>query len=149
IRLPAVISGIVLIPLTYMVMQRIIGTLPAVCASALVAISPAMIDFSVNGRGYIIAADIFLVQLGSALSLQTELKLPRLVLFAALGAVGMWTVPSYLFALCTVWFFLTLGIYTGTGPKQSKTILKLIGCAILTILITLGLYCPVLVSSGI
>ena len=51
-RLPALIAGIGTIPLVYAVGLRTVGRAPALLAAALTALSPFMIFYSAEGRGY-------------------------------------------------------------------------------------------------
>ena len=149
IRLPAFIAGMVLIPLTYLVMRRLIGNLQAFCAALLVSISPTLIDFSVNARGYTLAADIFLIQLASVVRLQEKRRYSWLITFAVLSALGMWTVPSYLFALGALWVFLLWEVYQNKTGEFSGSFLKLVGCGLLTGLLTFALYSPVIFTLGL
>ncbi|CAN5224729.1 hypothetical protein BH09ACT13_BH09ACT13_11500 [soil metagenome] len=55
VRTPAVVAGILTIPAVYWAGRELVGERAALVAAALVALSPAMIGWSVYGRGYPLA----------------------------------------------------------------------------------------------
>ncbi len=55
VRTPALIAGLATIPALFWAARELAGYRPALVAAALVALSPAMIDWSVYGRGYAFA----------------------------------------------------------------------------------------------
>ncbi|MCB0863662.1 MAG: glycosyltransferase family 39 protein [Solirubrobacterales bacterium] len=66
VRLPALLAGILLVPLTFALGRRIVGQTAGFLAAAFVALSPSMIYFSATGRAYSLLL-LFLV--GSTFSL--------------------------------------------------------------------------------
>jgi hypothetical protein len=52
LRLPSFIAGVAAIPLVYLVGSRTVGRIPALLATALTALSPFMIYYSAEARGY-------------------------------------------------------------------------------------------------
>ena len=52
LRLPSFIAGVAAIPLVYVVGRRAVGPIPALLATALTALSPFMVYYSTEARGY-------------------------------------------------------------------------------------------------
>jgi MFS family permease len=65
-RLPALVFGIALVPVSYAVGRLLYGPGAAVWAAALVAGSSALMQFSVNGRGYSMGMLFVMVAIGAA-----------------------------------------------------------------------------------
>jgi mannosyltransferase len=91
LRLPSLIAGVLSIPLTYLVGARTIGRRAALVAAALVALSPFLIYYSTEARGYQLAIALLL---GSTVSLLRGTEG---------GGVGWWV----LYAACSCTAMLT------------------------------------------
>jgi 4-amino-4-deoxy-L-arabinose transferase-like glycosyltransferase len=61
LRLPVFLCGLAVIPLTYLVIRRVANKNAALLATALVAISSGLINYSTQARGYMIQTFIFLL----------------------------------------------------------------------------------------
>ena len=66
LRLPSLIAGVLSIPLTYLVGLRTIGRRAALLAAALVALSPFLIYYSTEARGYQLAIALLLARPSAA-----------------------------------------------------------------------------------
>ena len=95
-RLPALIAGTLLIPLTYLFADQFYGRVPALVASAFVAISPVLIDYSTNSRGYTIvcACTLLLFLIGRLLLFKADPVLFLLLVVTA--SIGLFTIPTML-----------------------------------------------------
>ena len=72
IRLPSLIAGISAIPLTYAIGTRMIGRIGGLVAAATVTLSPFLVFYSANARGYSVAITMVLLStLGLLLATQT------------------------------------------------------------------------------
>lgn len=72
VRVPALIAGMVSIPLVYMVGRRAIGRGAGVIAAAVMALNPFMIFYATDGRGYTVAIALLLTStLAMLLAVQT------------------------------------------------------------------------------
>lgn len=100
VRLPALAAGITLIPATFATFGRMVGVTAGLVTAALVAGSSALVDYSVNARGYTIAAMLGIVGVALAWEVRRGARSPgRLVIGLGLvGATGLWTVPVFAFA---------------------------------------------------
>jgi 4-amino-4-deoxy-L-arabinose transferase-like glycosyltransferase len=177
IRLPALLAGIALVPITYWT-TRIHYNAPAgLLAAGLVAASSVLIEFSTNARGYTLVCCCFMFLLGLAHCLRAIYNTPPLhrmergargevlppplnsgegwgggkywLAFALLGALGMYTVPTMIYPLGIVTTWLVLSIIIEYRGKQRRLLLAYTIVALcLCALITILLYLPVIAVSG-
>ena len=126
LRLPAFIAGLAIIPLTFFA-SRALGDRGALLAASLAASAPVLADYSTNARGYTLLC-CFVLLCTIAMARKNE------ILFVVAAALGFLTVPVmlYPFAMLVVW-----------GRR------KAIRPALLAIALTLLLYAPILVVSGV
>lgn len=106
-----------------------------------------MIEYSTNARGYTLVTLCFLLLLILGLGLIDQPTLRGWLLFAAIGAVGFYTIPImlYAFGIAAVWLALSLVV-----RHRSLTPLKgLIAATALCAGLTLVLYLPVFIVSGV
>ncbi len=99
VRLPALITGTLAIPMTYMFGLRTLGRATGIAAALVIALSPYMTFLSAYGRGY--ALMIFFL-LGSALALLAAVRTGRLrwwVAYAACCCLAMYSHYTAAFVL--------------------------------------------------
>jgi len=149
IRTPAFLAGILIIPVTYIVIRKLFNKNAAVITTALVAVSSPLIAYSANGRGFTIQVLIFLLLIIVAIQVKQTGNLVGWVLFIVLSALGFYTIPTmlYFFGTVALWLFFS-AIYKDTPIPRSVFIIKLIVASILTGIITTLLYLPVFFNSG-
>ena len=131
LRLPAFIGGIAIIPLTY-IAARALGDRGALLAASLSAAAPALADYSTNARGYTLLCCFVLICTIAMARILRDGK--GEILFAVSAALGFYTVPVmlYPFVMLAVW----------GRRKALRAVIAAIG-------LTLLLYAPVLLVSGI
>ena len=141
IRLPAFIAGVLNIPLAFLVAKRLSDQpLSGYFAAFCMAIAPFLILFDTMARGYSL---LILVMLLLALGVDALIKgvrLAYLVGISGLGALGLFLMPSFLFPLGGLygWYWLRSGFL----PRYWLL------WPLLTALITLVLYTPVIIANG-
>ncbi|MET0902843.1 MAG: glycosyltransferase family 39 protein, partial [Acidimicrobiales bacterium] len=99
IRLPALVAGIATVPLVYKLGLRTVGRRGAVLAAALTALSPFMILYSAEARGYGVLMALLVV---STLTLLLAVDEPRRlwwVVYAACACLAMYTHYTSIFVL--------------------------------------------------
>jgi hypothetical protein len=146
VRLPALIAGVGLMPVAFLVSTRLVDTTAGLLAAALVASSSTLIDYSVNARGYTIAALLLLVSVGLAHDIRSDRGgLGIAVALGLVGALGLWTVPVFLYGWTGTLLWL---LPPGGGRPPSRRV----GTAALAGISSLGfalvLYAPILVREG-
>ncbi len=99
IRTPAMVAGLMLVPLTYELVRRFTSVTGALWAAALLSASSIMVEYSTNARGYTIiccAAAVTLIAADEMLRVAS----PRwFAVFALAAFIGCWTIPLFLIPL--------------------------------------------------
>lgn len=144
LRVPTFFAGVLLIPAAYSVGRKLYTADAGLLAAALVAISPPLIFFATNARGYTLVALCFLLLIQS----------PNIRWKSLIIALGSFTTPGFVFPLAVwgVWQLWgnkneghsVVGAGLRTRPLQSAFVI-LIPAA----LITLALYFPVMLNSSL
>jgi hypothetical protein len=95
VRLPALLAGVAIIPLTYALATSMHGPQAGVLAAGLATASPSLIAFSTNARGYTLLITLFLCCLLLALHLRRSHNPAAAALLGVLMSLGMFTVPTW------------------------------------------------------
>lgn len=91
IRLLSVVAGTATIPTAAFVLRRSIGPIPAMLVGWMVALSPLMVWYSLNGRSYALLMLLGLVSLWSVARVEESPTNKRLLLWACLAVLLVWT----------------------------------------------------------
>lgn len=150
VRLPALVAGMLLIPVTYRVARNMYGAQAALLATALVAASPPLVNYSVNARGYTLVALFAMILLGLAHQLKQQDHTGRWLLFAVVGALGFYTMPIMLYpmGIISLWLLVSIGVET-RGKERRQRWQNFAVAILLGAFLTLTLYMPVFLFSGI
>lgn len=146
IRLPALLAGVALIPLTYRLCRKLDGRSSGVFAAGGVAIMPFLVLYSTNGRGYSLLALLAVAIPCVMVEDEGRINGRRWLLPALLSALGMLVMPSMLYAIAGifVWSACVLLIQT----RNWKPALGFLGpYAATTAILTLLFYTPVAIRS--
>lgn len=149
LRLPAYLAGVLTVPATWAVGRRLHGASAGLLAAALAAVSPVLVLFSTNARGYgmLVLAFLALALLASELRHRSSPLLWSA--FAVTAALAGWTMPAALYPAVAA------GIWIVWPARREEAVRPLterlaglatagVGAAGLTAL----LYAPVLGRSG-
>ena len=141
IRLPAFAAGMALIPATYALGHRLHRHEVGLIAAALAAVSPPLIEYATNARGYSLVALCFVLLWLVATDLIRQPRARSWFWFVVIAVIGLYTIPTMLygFAVVVVWLALS---------RRDRLRPLLIACGV-TAAITLLLYLPVFLVSGI
>lgn len=89
VRLPSLVAGIAIVPLTYALGRRLIGSVPALVATALSALCPFLVYYSGEARAYSVLMCLLLIStLAMLLALDTGRR-RYWVLYAVASALAM------------------------------------------------------------
>ena len=149
LRLPALLAGIAVMPLFYLFVRAMFNRYIALMSLALVAASGGLIEYSALGRGYSLTWFFFIAAL---LAGRHFVKTNNTVSAIAVGvacAMGMWTVPTMIYAVATVylWLLLYIGGKYESSLRQRTT--KLLLSVAVFVLLTALFYTPVLIVHGL
>ncbi len=150
IRLPAFVFGILMIPAAYVAVRTLYNKNAALPAAGLCAVSSVLIEYSVNARGYTLQTTLFLLALVLAIYARQHARPAAWALLALLLAAGFYTVPTMLYAVASIMLWLLVSILTeNSGQQRQKLFFYELASGILTGILTLILYLPVFIVSGI
>jgi hypothetical protein len=141
LRLPAFLAGVLLVPACYLAARALYDRPTAWLAAALVAVSSLLVEYSTNARGYTLQALLTLLLVALSCRLLDSPTLLGWCAWAALAALGFWTVPTmlYPFAGLAAWLALC------GGRRLLGQLLRASGLAGA---LTVALYLPILLLSG-
>jgi 4-amino-4-deoxy-L-arabinose transferase-like glycosyltransferase len=148
VRLPALVAGIAIILAVYAAARTLYDRDIGLIAAALCAPAGALVEYSVNGRGYtlMLVLTLLLVPVG-ALGVTRRAPLAW-ILFAALAALGFYTVPTMVYGLgIVVAWLVMLALELPRGERAAA--LSGLACALLgAAAIAAVLYRPLLGQTG-
>lgn len=147
LRLPAVLSGIAIVPLTWAVGRRFADRDSALLGAALAAASTPLILYSTNARGYSLVVVLFLCLLLQAHRMREAPTTGDYALFAALSTLGLYTVPVMLYpiAVVAVWFSLD----AWQRPDRGRRLLFLAATCLSSAIAAGALYLPIIRTAGL
>ncbi len=147
IRLPAFLAGTLLAPAMYLAARRFFSALQALGAAALVAVTPVLIDYSVNGRGYTMVFVFGLLLANFAGILVNRQSKSALIAYGLTAALGFYTIPIFLYPMAGISLWVVTTYLFAKEPWQSKLrqLAIFLGMCVLAGLLTLILYSPVII----
>ena len=143
LRLPAWIAGVACVPAAYAVGRVWAGRNAGLAAAVLVATWPYTVDLSANARGYSFVNFLTLSLLAFVPSLAREGTRSRWVAFGTVCALGMFTVPVFLFPLAGACLLLWW-----QAEEKGKTVRSLLATGSASAAVCAFLYLPVLLFTN-
>lgn len=144
-RLPAFLFGLLIIPAGYYLISSLFNKESGLLSAMLLATSSLLIEYSTNARGYtlyLLWAIIFFY----SVELIFKAHKKGWVYFILSSTLGLYTIPVMIYPIITgIFWFLSRTIKDKL--KKDKVKMLIISEAIILIL-SLGLYLPVIVQSG-
>ena len=140
IRFPAFLVGILILPLTYVLVRKLYDKNIGLISTAILSCSFPLIDYSVNARGYTLICLFFILLL--LFSLKKNRTFADSFWIVLISALGFYTIPVFLysFVIFLIWIFL----------KEEKSAKKdLMIYSIGTCIGLLILYTPVFLYTGL
>lgn len=148
LRLPVIVAGIALIPISYIVVRALSQKYIALLATTLIASSSALVEYSVNSRGYMIQILLTVLLIGLTNYLIKHRNTFATAIFVIITSLSFWTVPTtlYIYGGICLWFFGNRLKYdTFHNTIKSLTLINLFALGLCFIL-----YTPVfLANSGL
>jgi 4-amino-4-deoxy-L-arabinose transferase-like glycosyltransferase len=149
IRLPALLGGTLLIPVTYWAARVLYDSHSALIAASIVAASSPLIAYSVAGRGYTLLCVFALLLLITGQYLLRHDSPPGWLVWTLVGALGFYTIPVMLYAVGMVAMWLVLSSREVEPDSRHRLSLVHLSLALSFMgAVTTFLYLPVLVVSG-
>jgi len=150
LRLPALVAGMAVIPLTYAAAAGSYGDSAALLAAALVASSSYFIEFSTNARGYSLLTVFFLLVVVAARRLvESRSECLAWTTFVVAAVLGIYTLPSMAYPLGGVALWMWLSSRDIAGTRASVNVLRrLIFAGLVVSLLSVLMYLPSILFSG-
>lgn len=149
LRLPALVAGIIALPLFHWVVRALFNRHVALIALALAAASGGLVELSAVARGYSLTWVFLLLMLHDGRTYAvTERQWPirRMALWTALG---VWTTPGMVFPALTAYVWLMLHVrrsYETSLRRRSVGVLRSLGMAVV---LSLLCYVPAVLAHGL
>lgn len=147
LRLPALLAAVAAVPAAYALGHVLYGRAAALLAAGLVASSSTLVEYSANARGYSLVVLLTLLALIAAARVIDEDDLPAWAAVGAAIALGLYAVPTMLYAACGVLLWICIS-QLSAGGEAMRSIRRTGTCGLWITASTLALYTPVLVVSG-
>ncbi len=129
LRAPSAIAGVALTPVIYLLARRMFGTRAAVIASAIVAVSPALVLWDQQARGYCLGT---LLIAGSLLALLRAVECPtwgRWCVYGFLSVLSIYTLAYAAMFLFAQWIPLAFWPEARHRPRPVLTVIGVIALA--------------------
>jgi hypothetical protein len=150
LRLPALFAGCLLTPLTYWTARSLYNRYTALIASAMVTAASYLIFYSVDARGYSIQCAFFLLLTIVSQYLLDHDSPPAWLLWIIFATLGLYTIPTNLYAVATLASWMAINYYYSSPPAQLRQRLNGLAAALgVAGAMTALLYTPVLVGTGL
>lgn len=148
LRLPVFFAGICMVPAAYFASRSLYERTSALLAPALVAASSPLIEYSTNARGYVLLCleCLLLIPIGAHALRQRNFA--AWGLFAAVSAIGFYTMPIMLYPFGGIVAWLVLSIFLDPSKSKARAIVPLAVAVMLAGIASLELYAPVFAISG-
>lgn len=149
LRLPAYLAGVLTVPATWALGRRLHGARAGLLAAALVAVSPVLVLFSTNARGYAIVVLAFLGLALLAAELRRRSSSLLWAAFAVTAALAGWTMPAALYPAVAAGVWIVWPARRGEAVRPlTGRLAGLAAAGVGATGLTALLYAPVLRRSG-
>ena len=149
LRLPAFLAGVLVMPVFYLVVRGMFNRYIAVLALALVAASGGLIEYSALARGYSLTWLFMVIALALGRHFAKENNAVSAMLIGLACALGMWAVPTMIYAAITVYVWLFLTIMFRYRDSKSARLRLLVLSGVVFAAFTMLFYLPVVLVYGV
>lgn len=149
LRLPAVIAGVLALPLFYLFVRSLFNRYIALMALAMAAAYPAQVELSALANGYSITWCALLAALLLGRHLVRENNAFTAVLMGVSLALGMWAEPTMIFPAIMALFWVLFSILSKYERSLNQRMAMLGLATGIFIMLTLLLYMPVVIAHGV
>lgn len=146
LRLPAFLAGVLAVPAAYITARRFFTAHQALAAAAALAVTPVLIEYSANGRGYTLVILFSLLLANFAGILVQKQTMPALVAFGLTAALGFFTIPIFLYPMAgiSLWAAATYLTESGSSQTRLRSLTVFLATCVLAGVLTFLLYSPVI-----
>jgi hypothetical protein len=149
VRLPAFLAGLAAIPMIFVICRQLLpGSRAGILAASASAVFPYLVLYGTMSRGYALMVLLFLASISVGLRLTSAPGPWHCAALGCISALGLFTIPSMLFAVLGVYLWVTLLLLQRFRSIRPAVRGFLLPCAAITVLLTGVLYFPVAWING-
>lgn len=149
VRLPALLASTALIPAVYVLTRRLYRGPAPLIAAALTAVAVHLLDYASNARGYALVALLTVLMALAAERTRTDTGWKPWIALVATAVLGLYTIPTMLYAAAGVAVWLLLRLCAGESALPRRAALGRLALAAAAVaVLTLLLYLPVILHDG-
>jgi hypothetical protein len=145
VRLPAFLAGLMVVPLSFWLIRRLFDDYTALLTVGLTAVAPAMVEFSVQARGYTILTLFFLSAFVVATYLKEQSSITGWAIFIITFTLGAFTMPTMLYSFGVVVLWL---LWAASKQRRKRLLVELTLASLAIAIGALLLYLPLMLRSG-
>lgn len=144
LRLPALLAGLLVMPLGYAFVRSVFNRHIAVVFLSLLAVSGPLVEYSAMARGF---SHVWLFTLCGLLAARHFIKSDNMasaLLIALFCGLGMWATPSMVYPAIMVYTWTALRVMANYQSTVRQRLLRLVASGMLALLLTALFYAPVI-----
>lgn len=149
LRLPALLAGILVMPLFYAFVRAMFNRYIALLALSFVAASGALIEYSALARGYSLTWLFMVAAMLAGRHFAKSNNTVSALLVALFSTLGMWCVPTMVYAALATYIWLLLYLLTTYESTLRKRLWKLLLSLLVFAVLTIAVYVPVIVVHSV
>lgn len=148
LRITAFLFGTLFMVLVYLFTRVMFNRYIAITTLALVASAGGFIEYSALARGYSITWVCFAIGLLLGRYFLKKNNLYALVLLGLVNAVGMWAVPTMIYASLSIYIWIVIGVVLNYKRRLNQRLFRIVMSLAVTVATTAFLYLPVILAYG-
>jgi uncharacterized membrane protein len=151
IRFPAFLAGVMIIPATYSIGRLFYNSKVGLVGASIVASLPVLIDYSTTARGYTIITLFALLIIYLAVYVKDHRNMVAWGLLVVFSSLGLYVNPTMIYpiGMAFTWLLLSKLIHDVSDTYGTRYYLYLLISSLAIITITLILYLPIILNSGL
>jgi hypothetical protein len=148
LRLPALLAGVLVMPLFYLFVRAVFNRYIALMALALVAASGGLVEYSALGRGYSITWLLLVVGLILGRQLVRRTDPMAALLLGVVSALGLWTIPTMLYSVALLYLWVLFQVLFDEDRDRPRLFRLMLFSMCAGAVLSVVLYLPVLIVHG-
>jgi hypothetical protein len=149
LRIPALIAGCLITPLTYWAARALYNKNAALISAAMVTTASYLIFYSIDARGYSMQCVFFLLLVIISQYLLEHESAPAWLLWVLFATLGLYTLPTTIYAVASLGLWLALSYWLSGSAVDFRRRLGRLGVTLgLTAALSALLYAPLLIGTG-
>ncbi len=151
IRFPAFLAGVMIIPATYSIGRLFYNSKIGLVGASIVASLSVLIDYSTTARGYTLITLFALLIIYLAVYVKDHRNMVAWGLLVIFSSLGLYINPTMIYpiGMAYAWLLLSKLIHDASETYGTRYYLYLLISSLAIIIITLILYLPIILNSGL